>query len=123
MRYKVVAFDLDDVLCYRSPEATGDIDKYKTCEPNQNMIDLCNKCFNSGCEVIIYTARGMSTQGGDVNKVYSKLYQMTTSQLKDWGVKYHQLIMGKVHYDILIDDKAFNYTGNNEASISELLGV
>ena len=40
--------------------------------------------------------------------MYSKLYQLTIDQLSQWGVKYDQLVMGKIHYDILIDDKALN---------------
>ena len=28
-----IAFDLDDVLCFRDPEAKGKVDKYKTCFP------------------------------------------------------------------------------------------
>ena len=35
---------------------------------------------------------------------------MTIDQLGSWGVKHHQLVMGKIHYDILIDDKAINST-------------
>ena len=31
---------------------------------------------------------------------------LTLSQLKDWGVKYNQLFMGKPAGDVYIDDKA-----------------
>ena len=47
----------------------------------------------------------MSTFGGDVSLIYSNLYELTSRQLKEWGVKYDQLVMGKLHYDLLIDDK------------------
>ena len=50
----------------------------------------------------------MFTQKGDVHSVYSKLYELTIKQLSAWGVKYDQLVMGKIHYDVLIDDKALN---------------
>ena len=33
---------------------------------------------------------------------------LTEAQLKMWGCKYHELIMGKPHADIFIDDKAMN---------------
>ena len=33
---------------------------------------------------------------------------MTKNQLKDWGVKYHSLKLGKPEADIYIDDKALN---------------
>ena len=34
------------------------------------------------------------------------LRPLTQAQLKMWGVKYHELLMGKPHADIFIDDKA-----------------
>ena len=36
-------------------------------------------------------------------------YEQTFKQLKSWGVLFHELLMGKPSYDILIDDKSFNY--------------
>ena len=107
MKNKVIAFDLDDVLCFRKSNE-GKVDKYKTCYPNRHMIDLANKCFDNGNKVIIYTARGITGFGGNTHDIYSNLYKLTKDQLKEWGVKYHQLIMGKAHYDLLIDDKAVN---------------
>jgi len=107
MSSKTIAFDLDDVLCIRTSNV-GDIEKYKSCQPVDKMIELCNQCYESGYKVVIFTARGMSTQKGNVHDVYSKLYQLTIDQLSQWGVKYDQLVMGKIHYDILIDDKALN---------------
>ena len=44
-----------------------------------------------------------------VKKEYSKL---TKLQLKLWGVKYHQLVLGKTAYDVFVDDKAINFTRN-----------
>ena len=70
------------------------------------MIDTVNKCYENGMYIKIYTARGMSTFAGDVSKVYSELYELTKQQLVNWGVKHHELVMGKIHFDLLIDDKA-----------------
>jgi len=33
------------------------------------------------------------------------LFDLTEKQLKDWGCKYHELILGKPHADFFIDDK------------------
>jgi hypothetical protein len=57
---------------------------------------------------VVYTARGMSQFNGNVIEIYSKLYNKTNRQLNSWGLKYHQLVMGKIHYDVLIDDKVLN---------------
>ena len=107
---KIIAFDLDDVLCTRTSNK-GDIRKYLSCSPVQKMIDICNECYDSGYEIIIYSARGMTSQGGDVSKIYHNLYELTNDQLIKWGVKHHKLVMGKQHYDLLIDDKA-SFSGN-----------
>ena len=107
MRNKIIAFDLDDVLCFRTSNETG-IDKYHTCYPNNEMIEIVNKYYDSGATIKIYTARGMTIFGGDVNKIYSNLYNLTLNQLKNWNVKFHELVMGKLHYDLLIDDKVLN---------------
>ena len=50
----------------------------------------------------------MSVNQGNIHNVYSSLYELTKSQLNKWGVKYHQLVMGKLHFDLLIDDKVVN---------------
>jgi len=114
---KVIAFDLDDVLCIRSSNE-GDIKKYFSCIPVKKMIDICNECYEKGYEIIIYTARGMTSQTGDPSKVYHYLYELTKKQLSDWEVKYHKLVMGKQHYDLLIDDKAIN--SNNINNIKQI---
>jgi len=107
---KIIAFDLDDVLCTRDSDR-GDLEKYFSCKPVQKMIDICNECYDAGYEIIVYTARGMTSQAGDVSKIYHNLYELTKDQLEEWNVKHHRLVMGKQHYDLLIDDKA-SFSGN-----------
>ena len=104
---KVIAFDLDDVLCQRSVE-NNTIGKYELCEPIQENIDIVNKLYDDGYKILIYTARGMITLGGDMSKIETVLRDITTKHLKEWNVKYHELHMGKIFYDVLIDDKALN---------------
>lgn len=117
MRNKIIAFDLDDVICSRNSKYEHlDIKKYNYCVPIKKMIDIVNECYNSGYYIIIYTARGMTTCGGNISKIYSNLYPITKNQLERWNVNYHELIMGKPHFDILIDDKALRSTNVNEAN-------
>ena len=108
MRDKVIAFDLDDVLCYRTSDLGGKVGKYNNCQPIHEMINVANDCYDNGFKVIIYTARGMTGFTGDVYEIYSNLYVLTKKQLNDWGVRHHELVMGKAHYDLLIDDKVVN---------------
>ncbi|MBU46349.1 MAG: hypothetical protein CMD28_02875, partial [Flavobacteriales bacterium] len=57
-----------------------------------------NKLYEEGNEIIYYTARGTVT-GID-------WLEITKSQLKKWGCKYHKLDVGnKPDYDLLICDK------------------
>ena len=104
---KILAFDLVDTLCFR-PESVENlgVDKYQHCKPIQEMIDISNSLYDKGYIIYIYTARGMKTLDGDIKQIYDVLYPITLESLKKWGIKHHGLIMGKLHYDLLIDDKA-----------------
>lgn len=106
---KILAFDLDDTLCFRDKKYENlGADKYKFCEPISEMIEKVNTLHDNGYIIYIYTARGMNQFNGDVKLVYEKLYDLTEKSLIDWGIKYHKLIMGKLHYDYLIDDKSMS---------------
>lgn len=107
MSGKIIAFDLDDVICKREIEGNN-VEKYLSCAPIPEMVEIVNNCYNSGNHIIIYTARGMNVFNKDVSAIYENLYELTHSHLSEWGVKFHELIMGKIHYDILIDDKALS---------------
>lgn len=104
---KIYAFDLDDTLCTREIgfEHLGP-DKYLHCKPITSMIEKLNQLYDDGNIIYIYTARGMCQFNGDLGKVYNSLYNTTLNSLNTWGIKHHGLIMGKLHYDYLIDDKA-----------------
>ena len=77
-------------------------------EITQQMIERVNKLYDEGNTIYIYTARGMGQYKGDLVQVYNNLYVLTLDSLTKWGIKHHGLIMGKLHYDYLIDDKAMS---------------
>jgi len=121
-KLKTIAFDLDDVICYRPKgyEHLGP-NKYDYCEPDQSVIDLVNFLYEDGNKIVIYTARGMSQYKGNVALIYSELYSKTIQQLDNWGLKYNQLVMGKIHYDVLIDDKALNSSELTKQNVKKFL--
>lgn len=90
-------FDLDGTLCDYSPYHPRE---YKNCIPHESRIEAVNKLYDSGHTIVIFTARGMSTETPYVYK------NLTEDQLKHWGVKYHSLKFGKPSADHYIDDKA-----------------
>jgi len=88
-------FDLDETLCY-APVSPRD---YRSAQPYKKAIIKVNELFDEGFTIVIFTGRG-GTSGVDWN-------ELTVSQLKKWGVKYHRLIdKGKPHYDLFVDDRA-----------------
>lgn len=88
----IYCFDLDGTLC----DTFGS--DYENSQPKIDRILRVNQLFNEGHIVIIFTARG-STSGLNWT-------ELTRHQLMNWGVQYHQLILGKPSADIYVDDKA-----------------
>lgn len=92
-------FDIDGTIC------TNTYGNYDTAQPFKERIEKINKLYDEGNRIIFFTARGMNSLNGDVYKVYDKYFHFTNEQLKLWGVKFHQLILGKPAADFYIDDK------------------
>lgn len=92
----IYCFDLDETLCTKA--INGD---YATAKPIKKAVEKVNTLFNMGNKILIFTGRG-SSSGKDWT-------ELTTRQLKEWNVKYNELIMNrKPTYDVIIDDKAIN---------------
>tara|TARA_R100000008_G_C3548825_1_gene149147 strand:- start:23 stop:331 length:309 start_codon:yes stop_codon:yes gene_type:complete len=95
MKTKIYVFDIDGTICSNT---NGE---YKNAIPYEDVIQKINQLYDSGNIIKMMTARG-STTGIDWTST-------TESQLKEWGVKHHQLIMNKKpHADVFVDDKAIN---------------
>ena len=90
----IYCFDIDGTLCTKTDGA------YERAQPFPNRIEFVNLLYVQGHVVKLFTARG-STTGIDWRT-------FTERQMQEWGVKYHELILGKPEADIFIDDKAFN---------------
>ena len=87
-------FDIDGTLC------TNTFGNYQSAEPNFERIKIVNNLYKDGHKINLFTARGTTT-GID-------WYELTSQQLKKWGVNYHKLNMGKPEADVYIDDKGIN---------------
>lgn len=88
--------DIDNTIC-----STGEgPNKYARSVPIVDNINYMNSLYDEGNTITYWTARG-GASGIDHT-------DLTTKQLKEWGCKYHKLIMGKPSYDLLIDDKTMH---------------
>lgn len=100
---KKYVIDIDGTIC-RSDGA------YDKSQPIINRIAIMNNKYNNGDYIIYYTARGMGTSSNNRDAAYDKYYHLTKNQLNDWGVKYHELWLGKPSGDVYIDDRGINAT-------------
>ena len=94
-RDKRLVFDLDGVLA----KLVSD-NSYELSQPDAEMIDIVNRLYDVGNYIIIHTARGVTT-GIDWRST-------TERQLRDWGVRYHELYFNKPAADFYIDDRSLS---------------
>jgi len=99
--------DVDGTLCNAPLVETGSFD-YENALPVTDVIEKVQKLYKEGHKIVIFTARGMRTYQGDVEKI--KLHVLPV--LEDWlernQVPYHQIEVGKpwgpdVYY---VDDRS-----------------
>lgn len=90
MRY---IFDIDGTLADTKNK------NYAGAVPDEAMITLVNKLFDEGHHITIITARGTGS-----DKDY---WELTTNQLKSWGVKYNCLYFGRIISDKVITPEEF----------------
>ena len=108
-----LVFDIDGTICNNT---NG---KYPEAKPYREMIDLINRMYDNGHYIIFHTARGMGLHNGVPNKAATTWYSVTQNQLDHWGVKYHELHLGKILGDVYVDDKGFGIE-NDGSSVDEL---
>lgn len=104
-------FDIDGTICSLT---NGN---YGFAIPYMKRIKKINQLYDEGHTIIFQTARGMGRSNNNSEFANKEFYEMTRSQLTGWGVKFHDLFLGKPSGDIYIDDKGtkdedFFNTGN-----------
>ncbi len=103
MKYVV---DIDGTIC---SQTTGR--NYWDAEVWSSRVDYINKLYDDGHTIVYFTARGMGRFSGypdAASKAADLLTDLTKEQLKSWGCKYHELILGKPNADYYIDDKCIS---------------
>jgi hypothetical protein len=90
----IYCVDIDNTIC----RTVGS--DYASSKPIKQRINIINHLYHNGNKIIIFTGRG-SKSGKD-------WLDFTVKQLREWGVLYHELQMGKPSCDVIFDDKAKN---------------
>ena len=99
-------FDIDGTICVKMCENDGD--NYKDTTPFAERIKKINDLYDEGHIIIYMTARGMGRHRNNAALAIQDFYELTTTQLKLWGAKYHHLFLGKPAADFYVDDKGIN---------------
>jgi len=89
---KTFVVDIDGVIAFLSPK-----NDYNLAQGNPAFIAKVNELYEAGHTIVLFTARGSKT-GLD-------WHETTARQMKDWGVKFHELKLGKPFADYYVDDR------------------
>lgn len=92
--------DMDGTICTEEKTFSRSLAK-----PKEGAVESINRLYDQGHTIIIYSARTWME------------YEMTSVWLKNHGVKFHQLIMGKPIGDYWIDDRAIRFENWNEVML------
>ena len=105
-----IAVDFDGTLCSWHPGA------YELAQPLPERIERVRRMKEAGHTIWIYTARGASL--GSEAAADARWGDLTRGQLTTWGIPFDKLIIGKPPYDVIIDDRAVNFTEDWEAQLA-----
>ena len=101
---KRICFDLDNTLV-TYPIIPND---YTTVQPIQKNIEYLNYLKKLGNTIIIYTARKMKSEGGNIGKVNANIGHITFDTLEKYEIPYDEIYFGKPYADFYIDDLGIN---------------
>lgn len=96
--YNRIVIDIDDTIC-----TTYNRD-FENSIPNIPVINKINELYDKGIEIVLYTARGGKSCKTLEEKI-EKYGKITKEWLTKNGVKYNQLLFGKMNADYYVDDK------------------
>lgn len=113
-----VVIDVDDTISTNIRRLS-----YDKCAPKLDVINKINKLHDElGYTIVLYTARGMVSCDGDLERIVAKNERV----LKDWldrnDVHYDELVFGKPIGDIYVDDKALDVVDFVDAPFYPLNG-
>jgi len=89
---RTYCFDIDGVIATIVPD-----NDYRHAQPRQEVIAVINHLHNDGNRIVLYTARGSTTN--------IDWRELTRQQLQAWQVSYDELRFDKPAADVYVDDR------------------
>ena len=103
---KILVIDIDGTVCPQAKPGEG----YDNLEPYPEAVEAINKLYGEGYRIVFHTARFMNWHKGNATNIYREGgYDFTKKQLERWGIKFHELHMGKPLCDLVVDDRSIFY--------------
>lgn len=100
-----IVIDLDGTICtLKQPGQT-----YADVLPLPGAKQAICTLKQLGHEIIIYTARNMKTQDGNVGRVVHHIGKVTLDWLDKHGIPYDEIVFGKPYGDVYVDDLACTF--------------
>ena len=106
MKKKVIYIDIDETICTQTDS------NYEKAKPFKKAINKINELYNQGNTIVVYTSRFMGRTNNNYDKAYKLGYNFI--RYKANAIDFGELKMGKPQFDLLIDDKTYNYNQNWE---------
>jgi|TARA_R100000315_G_C5233788_1_gene144857 histidinol phosphatase-like enzyme len=91
---RVIYVDIDETIA-NTPDNPR---VYEESKPIKENIEKINKLYDEGNTIVYWTARGSRSK--------IDWYDLTKSQLEEWGAKHHELRCDKPYYDLFVEDKS-----------------
>lgn len=86
--------DVDGTICNGPQREDGTYD-YQNAVPIERVIQRVNQLYDAGNTIILFTARGMRSCDGDLEKIRKKVVPILQNWLRTYNVRYHRLEIGK----------------------------
>jgi hypothetical protein len=100
-----IVFDLDNTLVRTSHINPND---YSCVSEIDHMTKFMKYLKRLGHRIVIHTARGMLSRGGDTDRIRKEIAPITEQTLKELNIEYDEIVFGKPYGDLYIDDKSYN---------------
>lgn len=119
--------DVDGTICDGAPLEDGTYD-YKNAVPIKSVIQRINHLYEAGNTIVLFTARGMRSCGGDLEKIKKSVVPTLQTWLETYNVKHHRLEIGKPWGEnpIYIDNRSLSiksFLQEDPAKFEEILRI